>query len=113
MVHISVTTPIEKAEVTLAFRGEYDDISSQPVINQITKIIRNINGHMNSDGITSETTGDVLFIKFSLIGRNKIDVAYNLEQMVGSVNDIFQKNIYNYHFPKIVSTFSIILLPTC
>lgn len=77
-----MTTPIEKAEVTLAFRGEYDDISSQPVINQITKIIKSLNGHLCSDGITSEATGDILFIKFALIGNNKIDVAYNLEQMV-------------------------------
>lgn len=68
--------------MTLAFRGEFDDVSSQPVVNQITKIIRSLNGHLGSDGIASEATGDVLFVKFSLIGSNKIDVAYNLEQMV-------------------------------
>lgn len=39
---------------------------------------------MYSEGLTSETTRDVLFIKFALIGRNKIDVAYNLEQMVSN-----------------------------
>lgn len=84
-MYISVITPIEKAEVTLAFRGEYDDVSSQPVINQITNIIRSLNGKICSDGITSEATGDILFIKFSLIGSNKIDVAYNLEQMVSFI----------------------------
>lgn len=78
---ISVYTPLESVEVTLGFRGEFDDVSAIPVINQITKVIKNLNGHINN-GLKAEITEDVLFVKFSLIGSNKVDVAYTLEQMV-------------------------------
>ncbi|XP_074036900.1 uncharacterized protein [Leptinotarsa decemlineata] len=76
------TTPIEKADVTLGFRGEFDDISAVPVVNQITKIIKSLNGNVNSEGLRAETTPDALYIKFALIGSNKVDVAYKMEQMV-------------------------------
>lgn len=75
-------TPLESVEVTLGFRGEFDDITAVPVINQITKVIKNLNGNINSDGLKAEVTSDVLYIKFNLIGNNKVDVAYTLEQMV-------------------------------
>ncbi|KAJ8960315.1 hypothetical protein NQ318_004047, partial [Aromia moschata] len=71
-----------KVEMTIGFRGEYDDITAQPVINQITKIIASLNGNVDSDGIRPETTSDVLYIRFSLIGSNKVDVSYKLDQMV-------------------------------
>lgn len=73
---------MEKAEVTLGFRGEFDDVNAQPVVNQITKIVKNLNGNINGDGLKTEVTPDTLYIHFSLIGSNKVDVAYKLEQMV-------------------------------
>ncbi|XP_050296435.1 kielin/chordin-like protein [Anthonomus grandis grandis] len=79
---ICSVVPIESAEVTLGFRGEYDDVTAAPVVNQITKIVNSLNGNVNDLGIHTEITGDALYIKFSLIGSNKVDVAYKLEQMV-------------------------------
>ncbi|EFA05918.2 zonadhesin isoform X2 [Tribolium castaneum] len=73
--------PVESVEVTLGFRGEYDDISSIPVINQVTKIIQSLEGIL-SGGFKTEISDDVLYVKFSLIGSNKVDVAYRLEQLV-------------------------------
>lgn len=73
---------MESVEVTLGFRGEYDDISAEPVVNQISKIISSLKGTISSDGIKPEATADVLFVRFSLVGNNKVDVAYRLEQMV-------------------------------
>lgn len=81
-----MTTPIEKADVTLGFRGEFDDVSAVPVVNQITKIIRSLKGNLNEEGIKTSITTDTLYINFSLIGSNKVDVAYKLEQLV-SIND--------------------------
>lgn len=81
---------MEKAEVTLGFRGEFDDVNAQPVVNQVTKIIKNLNGNLNSDGLKTEVMPDALYIHFSLIGSNKVDVAYKLEQMVRSKD---RKNI--------------------
>ncbi|CAH1111232.1 unnamed protein product [Psylliodes chrysocephalus] len=77
-----MTTPIEKADVTLGFRGEFDDVSAVPVVNQITKIIRSLKGNLNEEGIKTSITTDTLYINFSLIGSNKVDVAYKLEQLV-------------------------------
>lgn len=83
MSFISDFVPLESAEVTLGFRGEYDDITAIPVVNQITKIVQSLNGNVNDEGIRTEITTDVLYVRFSLIGSNKVDVAYRLEQMVG------------------------------
>lgn len=66
----------------MGFRGEYDDVSAVPVINQITKIVRNLKGSTDGEGINAEVTPDVLYIKFLLTGSNKVDVAYRLEQLV-------------------------------
>lgn len=80
--HICLPTPIEQIEVTLGIRGEYDDITAVPVANQIAKIIRNMKGLFTPEGVTSDITSDVLYVKFGLIGSKKVDVAYRLEQMI-------------------------------
>lgn len=84
LILIVVVTPIEKADVILGFRGEFDDVSADPVVTQITKIIRSMNGNIHDEGMTKEISPDALYIKFSLIGANKVDVAYKLEQMVSA-----------------------------
>lgn len=90
MSFISDFVPLESAEVTLGFRGEYDDITAIPVVNQITKIVQSLNGNVNDEGIRTEITTDVLYVRFSLIGSNKVDVAYRLEQMVGDAKRLVQ-----------------------
>lgn len=75
-------TPVDEVEVVLGVRGEYDDITAVPVVNQIHKILNNYKANFDYKGITTEITPDVLYIKFSLTGSNKVDVAYRLEQMV-------------------------------
>lgn len=87
---VLVPTPIASVDVILGFRGEYDDVNAVPVVNQITKIVRNLRGTVSEEGIFTEISNDILFVKFSLIGSNKIDVAYRLEQMVSLY---FLKNI--------------------
>ncbi|XP_045483161.1 balbiani ring protein 3-like [Harmonia axyridis] len=77
-----VFSPVEKVEVTLGFRGEYDDISSTPVVNRISKIVKNLGGVINDDGIAADISSDALYIRFSLIGSKKIDIAYTLEKMI-------------------------------
>ncbi|KAK9721248.1 WAP-type (Whey Acidic Protein) 'four-disulfide core' [Popillia japonica] len=79
---LCLPTPIASVDVILGFRGEYDDVNAVPVVNQITKIVRNLRGTVSEEGIFTEISNDILFVKFSLIGSNKIDVAYRLEQMV-------------------------------
>lgn len=78
-------TPVESVEVTLGFRGEnINSDSIVHVVNQITKLVtNNLNGHVNNDeGIKAETEPNAFLVKFTLIGSNKVDVAYTLEQLV-------------------------------
>ncbi|CAG9859737.1 unnamed protein product [Phyllotreta striolata] len=96
---ICLTTPVEKVEVTLGFRGEFDEVSAIPVINEIARIINNLKGNINDDGIKTSIEPDMLQVNFSLIGSNKVDVAYKLEQMViqqglpGLTADITQSRV--------------------
>lgn len=82
MVSFAAFTPVEAVEVVLGVRGEYDDVTAVPVANQINRVIRNLRGSFDPKGVTTEITPDVLYVKFSLTGSNKVDVAYRLEQMV-------------------------------
>lgn len=75
-------------EVTLGFRGEYDDVTSTPVVNRINKIVKNLGGVINDDGIAAEISSDALYIKFALIGSRKIDIAYTLERMVSLISNL-------------------------
>lgn len=95
--YLSVHTPIESVEIVLGFRGEFDDVTAVPVTNQVSQIVKNLKGIINNNGITSEITGDALYIKLSLIGTNKVDVAYRLEQMVyiSSLNITFSQFVYH------------------
>ncbi|XP_060536767.1 fibrillin-1-like isoform X2 [Cylas formicarius] len=99
-------TPLESAEVTLGFHGEFDDVSSIPVVNQVTKIVKALHGNFKSDGISTEIAPDALYVRFSLIGNNKVDVAYKLEQMVmqqrlpGLTADISRSRVIHKLLPQ-------------
>lgn len=73
---------METVDIVLGVRGEYDDVTTVPIVNQIYKIIKDLQGSLAAKGITTEITPDVVYIKFALNGANKVDVAYRLEQMV-------------------------------
>uniref|UniRef100_A0A1Y1L736 Thyroglobulin type-1 domain-containing protein n=1 Tax=Photinus pyralis TaxID=7054 RepID=A0A1Y1L736_PHOPY len=79
---LCLPTPIEYVEVIIGFRGEYDDITATPVLNRIKSIINHYKGSIRDNEIVMETTPEALHIKFALVGGNKVDVAYLLEQMV-------------------------------
>ncbi|KAF5293262.1 hypothetical protein FQR65_LT11002 [Abscondita terminalis] len=79
---ICLPTPVENVDVVVGFRGEYDDISAMPIINNIKSILTDLRGTVKNNEILAEYTSDALYIKFSLIGSNKVDVAFILEQMV-------------------------------
>ncbi|KAK9878499.1 hypothetical protein WA026_022395 [Henosepilachna vigintioctopunctata] len=75
-------SPVEKVEVTLGFRGEYNDISSVYMVNKISNILKNLGGVVNEDGIRAKISPEAMYIKFALIGNKKIDIAFTLERMV-------------------------------
>ncbi|VEN35788.1 unnamed protein product [Callosobruchus maculatus] len=77
-----VFTPIEAAEVTLGFKGQYDDITAERIVSQMTKIINNLHGNINSEGLEIDLNPGELYVKVSLIGSNKVDVGYKIEQMI-------------------------------
>lgn len=81
-VYFLAFTPVDAVEINLGVIGKYDDITAILVVNQIQKIIKNLNGLLDSTGVTTEIVPDILYVKFFLIGDNKVDVAYRLEQIV-------------------------------
>lgn len=56
------------------------------VVNNINNILSHLKGTVKKNVLTAEPTSDTLYIKLSLIGNNKVDVAYKLEQMVNKRN---------------------------
>lgn len=81
-----VTTPIEFVDVTIGFKGEYDDVSAIPIVNKIKMLLSNLKGTIKNNEVMAKITSDVLYIKLQLIGNNKVDVAFLLEQMVNFDN---------------------------
>lgn len=79
-------TPIASIEVVLGFKGEFSDDTSTPIVNRIKSVIMDLNGVLKNKEIDVEITNDVLYVKFALIGRNNVNVAYRLEQMVNNLN---------------------------
>ncbi|XP_018322456.1 balbiani ring protein 3 isoform X2 [Agrilus planipennis] len=75
-------TPVEEVEVILGLRGNHDEVSAIPIVNRIQKIVVSLNGTIKGEDVRADPDSDVLYIKFSLIGNNKVDVAYKLEELV-------------------------------
>lgn len=81
---LSVPTPIDTVEVTIGFRGEFDSQTTEDATKQMRAIITGLKGTIVKEEITAETTSDALYVRFSLEGNNKVDVAFRLEEMVNS-----------------------------
>lgn len=79
---ICLPTPIDTVEVTIGFRGEFDAQTAIAATKQMRTIIANMKGTIVKDELTTELTPDALYIRFSLEGNNKVDVAFRLEEMV-------------------------------
>ncbi|KAF5273134.1 hypothetical protein FQA39_LY07624 [Lamprigera yunnana] len=79
---ICLPSPIQNVDIIIGFRGEYDDVSTIPVINNLKSIIRDLKGTIKNNEVLAEYSGEQMYIKFTLIGSNKVDVAFILEQMV-------------------------------
>lgn len=77
-------TPIDTVEVTIGFRGEFDAQTAVAATKQMRTIIANMKGTIVKDELTTELTPDALYIRFSLEGNNKVDVAFRLEEMVNA-----------------------------
>lgn len=77
------------------------------MIDKISLTVNRLKGVISEEGVNAETTPDALFLKFSLVGSNKVDVAYKLEQIVmqqrldGLTADITRSRVlHRVHIPE-------------
>ncbi|XP_046401941.1 uncharacterized protein LOC124167922 [Ischnura elegans] len=84
---ICLPTPIEAVEIHLGFQGSHVGMKKKAVIGSVRDILSKMGAKVKADSIEvemrpSDADGDSIHVQFSLIGPNKVDVAYQLEQMV-------------------------------
>ncbi|KAG8232187.1 hypothetical protein J437_LFUL011414 [Ladona fulva] len=80
-------TPIEAVEIHLGFHGNHAGMKKKAVIASIREMLNKMGAKIKADAIevesrSSDSDGETTHVQFSLIGPNKVDVAYQLEQMV-------------------------------
>lgn len=77
-------TPIKEVEVTLGFHYNSLKIKKKSIETQIKNIMTNVGASILGNEMTIKINPDVIYVNFVLIGSNKVDVSYNLEQQVRS-----------------------------
>lgn len=77
-------TPIEEVDVTLGFFGEFSSEVADKMKLQILNELSQLGATLKNKEIDILKEPDVTYIHFSVIGSNKVDVAYHLEELVCS-----------------------------
>lgn len=75
-------TPIEAVDVTLGFFGVFSSEIAEKMKFQILNNLSQLGATLKNKEIDILTEPDVTYITFSVIGNNKVDVAYHLEELV-------------------------------
>lgn len=73
-------TPVEAVEVTLRFPGHFVSDDSSQFTLAIRDLLRDL-GAVIQDGIAVELDLDSAIIGFEITGKNKVDVAFHLEEL--------------------------------
>ncbi|KAL1501147.1 hypothetical protein ABEB36_006531 [Hypothenemus hampei] len=74
--------PISSVDVQLVFRGNVTEELTLSVVNRIYDILEDLEATIEPPGIQTEPHPDILYLRFSLTGPNKVDVAFQLDIMV-------------------------------
>ena len=75
-------TPVEAVEVRLGFLGSHRGITSEKIITEVRKVLEKLGAKVRNNLMESETLPDAIYVMFEVIGNNKVDVAFHLEEMV-------------------------------
>ncbi|PSN48928.1 hypothetical protein C0J52_03479 [Blattella germanica] len=79
-----VPTPIEAVEVRLGFLGQHKETTNDKLIGEVRKILERLGAKLRNNLMEAETHPEATYVMFEVIGNNKVDVAFHLEEMVRS-----------------------------
>ncbi|XP_067012696.2 thyroglobulin [Anabrus simplex] len=81
---ICFPTPVKAVDVTLGFHGHYSSDNENHMAAGLKAVLDKLKAKVKNGAIDVEIFPDSAYIRFSLVGSNKVDVAYHLEEMVKS-----------------------------
>jgi hypothetical protein len=87
-VSCSVPTPVEAVEVQLGFRGQQDESASGRLMAEVRRALQKLGAKLRNNLMEVKTYPDVAYVTFEVIGSNKVDVAFHLEEMVSACSRI-------------------------
>ncbi|KAJ4448194.1 hypothetical protein ANN_10207 [Periplaneta americana] len=79
---ICLPTPIQAIEVQLGFQGRQDKTSNQKLMTEVRKTLEKLGATLHNNVMEVKTYPDVTYVTFEVVGSNKVDVAFHLEEMV-------------------------------
>lgn len=82
--YFSEPTPLEGVEVYLGFQGNYDSLVKQQVEDQLKTLLASLGAKLRHNEVHIEIFPEATRVNFTVIGANKVDVAFYLEQLVKS-----------------------------
>jgi hypothetical protein len=78
-----VPTPVEAVEVQLGFQGHKQDVASnERLIANIKGILERLGAKLRDNLVDVKMDSGVTYVTFDVTGSNKVDVAFQLEEMV-------------------------------
>jgi hypothetical protein len=77
-----VPTPVEAIEVQLGFQGQYEEAVSGKLEAEVRRVLKQLGAKIRNNLIEVKTHPDVTCVNFEVIGSNKVDVAFHLEEVV-------------------------------
>lgn len=75
-------TPVEAIEVQLGFQGQYEEAVSGKLEAEVRRALKQLGAKIRNNLIEVKTHPDVTYVNFEVIGSNKVDVAFHLEEVV-------------------------------
>jgi hypothetical protein len=84
-----VPTPVDAVEVQLGFHGQQHDIYTNGRLqDEVRSALEKLGAKLRNNFMEVRTYPDVTYVTFEVIGSNKVDVAFHLEQMVSVESSI-------------------------
>jgi len=84
-----VPTPVDAVDVQLGFRGQRHDIYTNGRLqDEVRNTLEKLGAKLRNNLMEVRTYPDVTYVTFEVIGSNKVDVAFHLEELVSLENRI-------------------------